>query len=92
MLPLTFMYLYLLGCVTLLLLINRYQQRVENIVLKKTKVMLQISFNLRGETRDQLIETVVAYKAHPIKIGLNKKSDPKQKTIQTFNIDVQRFR
>ena len=52
MLPLTFMYLYLLGCVTLLLLINRYQQHAENIVLKKTKVMLQISFNLRGEIRD----------------------------------------
>ena len=28
----------------------------------------------------------------PIKIDLNKKLDPKQKTIQTFNIDAKRFR
>ena len=25
---------------------------------------------------------------HPVKIDLNKKLDPKQKTIQAFNIDV----
>ena len=31
-------------------------------------------------------------KAQPIKMILNKKLDPKQKTIQTFNIDAQRFR
>ena len=30
--------------------------------------------------------------AHPFKIDLNKKRDSKQKTIQTFNIDGQRFR
>ena len=30
--------------------------------------------------------------AHPIKIDLNKKLDLKQKTIQKFNIDAQRFR
>ena len=29
---------------------------------------------------------------HPIKIDLNKKLAPKQKTIQTFNIDAYRFR
>ena len=29
---------------------------------------------------------------HPVKIDLDKKLDPKQKTIQTFNIDAQRFR
>ena len=28
---------------------------------------------------------------HPFKIDLNKKLDPKQITIQTFNIDAQRF-
>ena len=31
-------------------------------------------------------------RAHPVKIDLNKKFDPKQKTIQTFNIDAQGFR
>ena len=30
--------------------------------------------------------------AHTVKINLNKNLDPKQKTIQTFNIDAQRFR
>ena len=30
--------------------------------------------------------------SQPIKINLNKKLDPKQKTIQTFNIDAQGFR
>ena len=30
--------------------------------------------------------------AHPVKIDLNKKLDPKQKTIQAFNIDAKRFR
>ena len=30
--------------------------------------------------------------SHPVKIDLNKKLDPKQKTIQTFNIDSQGFR
>ena len=30
-------------------------------------------------------------KAQPIKMILNKKLDPKQKTIQTFNIDAQGF-
>ena len=30
--------------------------------------------------------------SHPIKIDLNKKLNPKQKTIQTFNIDAKRFR
>ena len=29
---------------------------------------------------------------HSAKIDLNKKLDPKKKTIQTFNIDAQRFR
>ena len=30
--------------------------------------------------------------SHPVKIDLNKKLDPKQKTIQNFNIDAQGFR
>ena len=30
--------------------------------------------------------------AQPVKIDLNKKSFPKQKTIQNFNIDAQGFR
>ena len=30
--------------------------------------------------------------AHPVKLDLNKKLDPKQKTIQAFNIDAQGFR
>ena len=30
--------------------------------------------------------------AHPVKIDLDKKLLPKQKTIQTFNIDAQGFR
>ena len=30
--------------------------------------------------------------SQPVKIYLNKKLDPKQKTIQTFNIDAQGFR
>ena len=30
--------------------------------------------------------------AETVKIDLNKKLDPKQKTIQIFNIDAQRFR
>ena len=30
--------------------------------------------------------------AQPVKIDLNKKLDPKQKTIQIFNIDDQGFR
>ena len=30
--------------------------------------------------------------AQPFKSNLNKKLDPKQKTIQTFNIDAKRFR
>ena len=29
--------------------------------------------------------------SQPVKIDLNKMLDPKQKTIQTFNIDAQRF-
>ena len=29
---------------------------------------------------------------HPVKIDLNEKLDPKEKTIQTFNVDAQRFR
>ena len=28
----------------------------------------------------------------PVKLDLNKKLDPKQKTIETFNIDAQGFR
>ena len=28
------------------------------------------------------------YASHPIKIDFNKKLDPKQKTIQAFNIDA----
>ena len=32
------------------------------------------------------------YDAHSVNINLNKKLDPKQKSIQTFNIDAQRFR
>ena len=31
-------------------------------------------------------------KSQPVKIDLNKKSFPKQKTIQNFNIDAQGFR
>ena len=31
-------------------------------------------------------------KTRPVKIDLNKKLDPKKKTIQTFNIDAQGFR
>ena len=30
--------------------------------------------------------------SHPAKIDLNKKLNPKQKTIQIFNIDAQRFK
>ena len=30
--------------------------------------------------------------AHPVKIDLNKKLDPKQKTIRTYNVESQRFR
>ena len=30
--------------------------------------------------------------SQPVKIDLNKKLDPKQKTIETFNFDAQRFR
>ena len=30
--------------------------------------------------------------AHTVKINLNKNLDPKQKTIQTFNINADRFR
>ena len=30
--------------------------------------------------------------AQSVKIGLNKKLDPKKKTMQTFNIDAQGFR
>ena len=33
-----------------------------------------------------------ACQPQPVKIDLNKELDPKQKTIQTFNIDDQRFR
>ena len=29
---------------------------------------------------------------HPVKIDLNKKLDPKQKTFQTFNVDANVFR
>ena len=29
---------------------------------------------------------------HPVNIDVNKKVDPKQKTIQIFNIEAQRFR
>ena len=36
---------------------------------------------------NQLIE-----KSHPVKIDLNKKLDPKEKTNQAFNIDVWEFR
>ena len=28
------------------------------------------------------------YASHPVKMDLNKKLDPKQKTIQAFNIDA----
>ena len=31
---------------------------------------------------------VVTRRAHPVKTYLNKKLDPKQKTIQAFNIDA----
>ena len=34
----------------------------------------------------------IYYKAQPVKIDLNKKSLPKQKTIQNFTIDAQGFR
>ena len=30
--------------------------------------------------------------AHPIKVGLNKKFDPKKKTIQAFNVNAKEFR
>ena len=30
--------------------------------------------------------------AHPVKIDLNKKLDPRQNSIHSFNIDAQRFR
>ena len=39
----------------------------------------------------KVLENMVEY-AHPVKIDLNKKLDPKQKTIQNFNIDAQGFR
>ena len=34
----------------------------------------------------------ICEKAHPVKIDLNKKLDPRQKTIQVFNIDAYGFR
>ena len=36
--------------------------------------------------------TYIGRASQSVKIDLNKKLDPKQKTIQTFNIDVKRFR
>ena len=32
------------------------------------------------------------FKYTPVKIDINKKLDPKQKTIQTFNIDTKGFK
>ena len=32
------------------------------------------------------------YDAHSVNINLNKKLDPKQKSIQTFNIDTKRLK
>ena len=35
---------------------------------------------------------LVALPSNPVKVDLNKQLDPKQKTIQTFNIDTKRLR
>ena len=35
---------------------------------------------------------MITLTTQPVKIDLNKKLDPKQKTIQIFNIDAQGFR
>ena len=39
-----------------------------------------------------MFSNTLHYSSQPIKIDLDKKLDPMQKTIQTFNIYAQRFR
>ena len=36
----------------------------------------------------QLSVEINIYQTHPVKVDLNKKLDPKQKTIQVFDIDA----
>ena len=43
-------------------------------------------------SRDGLYRQPASSDSQPVKIDFNKKLDLKQKTIQTFNIDAQRFR
>ena len=47
------------------------------------------TFNLLDQN---LIKKDVMFISQPVKMNLNKKLDPKQKTIQTFHIDAQGFR
>ena len=44
-------------------------------------------FILRGWLKPFQILDII-YEAQPVKLDLNKKLDPKQKTIQAFNIDA----
>ena len=48
-------------------------------------------FNCRMKST-AVLGTTFHCSPHPVKIDLNKMLDPKQKTIQTFNIHAQRFR
>ena len=51
-------------------------------------------FHIRHDSTQNILKKFFMQRdiAHPAKIDLNKKWLPKQKTIQTFNIDAQGFR
>ena len=44
------------------------------------------------EPRQHISGLLIWSAAHPVKIDLNKKLDPKQKIIQSFNIDAKGLR
>ena len=45
-------------------------------------------FNFMNFVMAGALETEIFRDSHPVKIDLNKKLDPTQKTIQTLNIDA----
>ena len=69
-------------------------------ILRALSQMMQIleiniqhkMFNLHMDNLNMGNNILLHKGTRPIKISLNKKLDPKKRTIQTFNIDAQRFR
>ena len=62
-----------------------------SILTTKWKKIMSLNFFFGKKISFRSVTQINAM-PHPIKIDLDKKLDPKQKTIQTFNIDAQRFR